>query len=263
MSTFDLGTLTSTPGSYDDFTVTPTDPTDVYEFNIASTSSINLSLNEISFNDDADLYLYRDSNGNGTFDDGLDEQVTSSLRTKFSNGAPYDDMINTRADAGTYFAVVKRYDLGSDGDITYELDLSATPTQPSLSSPPPNLLPYEVVVGHAGILPSSDRTFDGSVGDSNTADVYYFKIGDTSGRLNGIRLSGLSNDEGIDADIRLIQDSNNNRIVDPGEVIGSSTAGGNTEEWIPGDQLGRYVPYMLQVYQYSGNTDYKLTFDMA
>jgi hypothetical protein len=258
MSTSNLGTLTSTPRSYNDLTVTTSDPTDVYKFNITSTSSINLSLNEISWNDDADLYLYRDSNGNGSFDDGIDQEVTRSWRSNFSNGAPYDDMINTRANAGTYFAVVRHYASDSPDGATYDLDLSATPTQPSLSSPPPNLLPYEVFVGHAGNLQDSDQTFNGSVGDSNTADLYYFTLG-PGDHLNGIRLSGLS----ADADIRLIRDSNNNRIVDADEVIGSSTNGGNTEEWISGTQLQIGPTYLLQVYQYSSNTNYQLTFDVA
>lgn len=258
MSTFNLGTLSSTPRSYNNSTVTTSDPTDIYRFNITGTRNINLSLNEISFADDADLYLYQDSNGNGRFDAGVDREVARSTKGNFPNGVAYDDMINIQANAGTYFAVVERYAPGSSGSVTYDLDLSATPTQPLVSSPPPNLLPYEVFVGHAGNLQDSDQTINGSVGDSDTADVYYFTLG-PGDHLNGIRLSGLS----ADADIRLIQDNNNNRIVDPGEVIDSSAAGGNTQEWIPGDQLQIGQTYLLQVYQYSGNTNYQLTFDVA
>ncbi|MDZ8190006.1 MAG: hypothetical protein RMX96_34870 [Nostoc sp. ChiSLP02] len=87
--------------------------------NIDSTQNINLSLTNISANDDADLYLYQD-NGNGFFDAG-ERQVG------FSNtGSNRDDSLNLRANAGTYFAEVRRFSFGSSGDVSYDLALSAT-----------------------------------------------------------------------------------------------------------------------------------------
>ncbi len=256
MSTTNLNSLNSTPRTINDATLTTSEPTDIYRFQIAGTSSINLSLNEISSGDDADLFLYRDSNGNGSLDRGTDTFVSGSAKS--SN---LDDAINVQANAGTYFALVERFDPGSSGSVTYDLDLSATPLYPNSTDQAPNLLPQEFTVGHYGTLLSSDQTFSGSVGNNNTADVYYFQVGYSSGSLNGIRLSGLS----ADADIRLIRDSDGDHIVDQGEVIGSSTNGGSTEDWISGNQLQlqSYVPYMLEVYQFSGNTDYQLTFDVA
>lgn len=258
MSTINLGTLT-TPKSINDATVTTSDPTDISRFTITGTSSINLSLNEISAGDNANLFLYRDSNGNGRLDRSTDTLVSSSQK-EFNQ----DDAINVQANTGTYFSLVERYAPGSSGDITYDLDLSATPLYPVPADSPtqaPNLLPNEFTVGHFGILLSSDQTFNGSVGNNNTADVYSFQVGSTSGRLNGIRLSGLSED----ADIRLIQDSNRNHIVDQGEVIGFSTNASSTDDVILGNQLQlrNYVPYLLEVYQFSGNTNYQLTFDVA
>jgi len=123
MATSSLGTLTSTATSINDATVTPGDPTDVYRFRIAGTRDINLSLNEISFGDDADLRLYQDSNRNGRLDRTTDRFVTSS-----SDDSNRDDAINVEAGTGTYFAEVARYAPGSSGSVTYNLDLSTTPT---------------------------------------------------------------------------------------------------------------------------------------
>ncbi|MBD2000296.1 pre-peptidase C-terminal domain-containing protein [Leptolyngbya sp. FACHB-541] len=254
MSTSNLGTLRSTPRSKNDSTLTTSDPTDVYKFRLTGTSNINLSLNEISFGDDADLRLYRDSNRNGRLDirNGvvLDEEIASSV-----NSSNLDDAINVRANAGTYFARVERYALGSSGTVTYDLDLSATSPSPTAS--PSNLLPKEFTVGHAGTV-VRDQTYSDAVGDSDTADVYSFKLS-RNYRLDSINLSGLSDD----ADIRVIQDRNRNRIVDEGEVIASSTNGGSSMDSISAGQLRTGVNYFLQVYQYSGNTDYQLTFDVA
>ena len=122
MTTFnyDLGSLNSTPtqdGSY-----LQSGWSDVYEFDISGTRNINLSLNNISAGDDADLSLYRDSNGNGILDSG-DIRVSSSRL-----GGNSDDSINYRASSGTYFARVDYYDYGSNGRLDYDLDLSATYT---------------------------------------------------------------------------------------------------------------------------------------
>lgn len=257
MSTFNLGSLSSTPRSYNNSTVTTSDPTDIYRFNITGTRNINLSLNEISFADDADLYLYQDSNGNGRLDRNSDRLVGSS-RDSSNN----DDAINVRANTGTYFAVVERFAPGSSGSVTYDLDLSATPPAPTSS--PSNLLPQEVRVGDDSWSSlNQDKTFSGSIGGSNTVDTYFFYLARPSGFHLGsdtasITLSGLSNDPNVDIDIRLINDANENRIVDEGEVVASSTRGSSTDEFIGNIGAGNYY---LQVYQFSGNSDYTLSFD--
>lgn len=234
MANYDLGTLSSTPTSRNRYSVTPSDSTDVFEFDIYGNQNINLNLHNISPGGDADLRLYQDSNGNGRLDSG-DRLVRSSIR---SGNA--DDFINVRASTGTYFAQVSRYS-GSSSSVRYDLDLS--------SASPSNLLQKGVEVGNL----SRDRTYQGSVGNSDTSDIYAFSLGLYEG--TNIRLSGLSSD----ADVRVIRDANNNQIVDPGEVVGSSTRGGTLSELISG--LDRSGNYFLQVYQYSGNTNYRVTFD--
>ncbi|MEH1922310.1 PPC domain-containing protein [Nostoc sp.] len=244
MSTQFLGSLGSSVRSFNGFNVNAGDPTDVFRFSLGSTRNINLSLNNITAGDDADLTLFRDVNGNGILDatDRAFGFVANSRK-----GSNVDDSINLRANAGTYFAEVQRYAPGSNGAVFYDLDLSAT--TPTSTSDYSNLLPKEFVVGNL----TSDVTRFGNINNNNTADVYSFSLGLFKG-VN-ISLTGLS----ADADIRLIRDSNNNQIVDPGEEVARSIRGGNTSELISNITLSGN--YYLQVNQYIGSTNYAVTFD--
>jgi hypothetical protein len=233
-ATYDVGTLGSSPISRNRFNVSATDPSDVFEFDITGTRTINLSLNRISRGDDVDLRLYRD-NGNGVFDAG------DRLIARSSNGSNRDDIINYRAARGTYFAEARRF--SGFGSATYDLDLSATFGRAS------NLLAAEVQVGNL----SRDLTRVGTVSSVDTTDTYAFSLGRFEG-VN-IRLSGLSRD----ADIRVIRDRNNNGVVDSGEVVGSSTRSGTAVDSINNITLSGN--YFLQVYQFSSNTAYRVTFD--
>ncbi|OKH39616.1 hypothetical protein NIES2119_04895 [[Phormidium ambiguum] IAM M-71] len=247
-TTYSLGTLINTPTQRETY-LNDYYTQDVYSFRINSTSSVNLNLHNITAGDDADLRLFRDINNNGVFDSSSDVFILDSRRTGNS-----DDSINYRVVAGNYLAVVDRYAPGSQGRLDYHLDLSATPTPPS-STTAPNLLD----------LPSDGNYFidlnrawhwelTNAVGDSDTVDTLAFSLGNYRGAT--INLSGLSND----ADIRLIRDFNRNRIVDPGEVVvnGSSNNAGTASEFLRLEDTGYYF---LQVYQYSGNTNYKLNVD--
>ncbi|MBD2774257.1 PPC domain-containing protein [Iningainema tapete] len=219
-------------------TVTEAEPTNVYQFNLESPDNINLALTRITEGDDVDMQLYRDTNGNGDLDVGVDEFVSGSYR-----GGNADDSINVADQpAGIYFAQVYRFGPGSSGDASYRLSLS--------TADPSNLLPIETQVGD--LSPSENRTFYGFVGNSDTSDVYAFSLGFFE-RTN-IRLDELNSD----ADIEVIHDSNRNRIVDEGEVLLRSTRGGISPDTITLDDAG---DYFLQVYQFSGDTSYTLTFE--
>lgn len=245
MSQVNLGSLTSTPqlGSLHQLTIA--ESTDVFQFSVGSSSSnINLALKNISSGDDADLRLYRDSNNNGVLDSS-DQLIKSS--TYSSN---HDEAINVQAQAaGTYFAQVSRYAGGSSGNVSYNLFLSSTSV-----SQPSNLLSHEIEVGSL-TKPSSwieNRAFSGRVDSTNTSDIYHFGVDRTS--ILTLRLDGLIND----ADIRLINDSNRNGVVDQGEVLGTSNNNGITSEAIsatlqPGND------YYVEVYQFSGDTTYNLS----
>ena len=226
------GTLSDTPitrtGAVDTL-----EPNDVFQFNINGTRDINLSLTNIRAGGDADLYLYRD-NGDGVFNPSNDQFISSSIR-----GGNQDDAINTQAQGGTYFAEVHRF---AGSNVSYNLALSSTPV-----SSPSNLLPREVDLGN--LSGTGNRNLSGNIGNSNTSDVYHFSIG--SNENVNINLTGLSND----ADIRLISDNNRNRIVDSGEEISRSARGSSNSENL---SINRAGDYLLQVYQFAGNTAYNL-----
>ncbi|MDZ8089706.1 MAG: PPC domain-containing protein [Nostoc sp. DedQUE12b] len=238
MALFNLGTIGTTPVVRNNFTLTTSDPTDVFQFRIGSTKNINLTVTDISVGD-PELLLFRD-NGNGIFD-ANDQSV--DLSTRSSNR---DESINNQENTGTYFAQVIR-GAASSGTISYDFAVSAT--TPNSTSDLSNLLPKEVELGNL----SADINQFGSVADFDTADVYQFSLGSFEG-VN-ITLSGLTSD----ADIRLIQDFNNNRIVDANEVVASSTRGGTTSDVI--SNITSSGNYFLQVNQFIGNTSFNLTFD--
>ncbi|MDZ8136807.1 MAG: PPC domain-containing protein [Nostoc sp. DedQUE04] len=239
MTNFNLGTLSSTPSH---FSFETPDPTDVYQFQISSTRNVNLSLNEISAGDDSDLRLFRDVNSNGILDaaDRANGLVASSR-----NGSNFDESINVRANAGTYFAEVSRF--SGSGAVTYDLDWSATIPNSTLDFN--NLLPKEFELGDL----SGDIARTGFISDNNTADVYHFSLGSFEG-VN-ITLSGLSND----ADIRLIRDFNRNGRVEVGEEIARSINSGITSDII--SNIKDAGDYFLQVDQFKGSTNYTLSFD--
>lgn len=237
-ATYDVGDITASTVQRNNYNVTAGDPTDTFEFRITGTRNINLSLHDISAGDDADLRLYRDSNLNGIFD------ASDALLSTASAGSNRDDIINYNGTAGTYFAQVSRYAPGSTGGVGYDLDLSTSPSRTGS-----NLLAREVVVGNL----TSDRVLTGGVGNTDTTDTYSFSL--STYRGVNIRLDRLS----ADADIRLIQDVNNNGIVDAGDELRRSSRGGTNADSINGFDLSGN--YFLQVYQYSGDTSYRVTFD--
>ncbi|MEH2210967.1 PPC domain-containing protein [Nostoc sp.] len=246
MALFDLGTLGSTPVVKNNFDLTTSDTTDVFQFKTIGGKNINLSLTDISAGDDADIRLFKDANNNGVLDD-FDRKVGLVS----NHGSNQDEAINFKTSSGTFFAEVSRFAPGSSGNVSYDLALSATAPAGTfpISASSSNLLPKEFVLGHL----SGNVTRTGNISNTNATDVYSFSLGFREGV--DIRLDGLS----TDADIRVIRDSNNNRIVDAGEVIGSSTNAGITSELIsnintPGD-------YFLQVTEFTGATNYNVAFN--
>lgn len=215
---WNLGSI-SNQQSFNNF-VGNNDTNDYFRISIGANSNLNLSLTGLSA--DLDLQLL-DSNG---------AVISSSTR-----GSTNDESINLSSlAAGDYYVRVYQY----SGDSNYSLRLSNTK--------PSNLLPIETNLGTL----SGTRTFSDTVGNTDTTDTYRFSLGATSTTFN-ITLTGLS----ADADVRLIQDTNNNGFVDAGEAINTSSYGGTTSEWI-----GRALSagnYLVQVSQYSGNTNYHLS----
>jgi hypothetical protein len=228
MAEFNLGTLSNTPIIASNF-VGNSDTQDTFSFSLDDTGTINLALTGLST--DADVQLYRDNNNNGVIDVDTDTYITGSFR-----GGSSDDTINVESQAaGDYLVQVYQF----SGDTKYDLRLSTTSTYA-----PSNLLPTETEVG----ILSGTQTFNDSVGENDTADVYHFIL--DSARDFSLSLTGLSSD----ADVRLIRDSNSNLAVDEGEVIASSTAGSTFSESI--NQFLTAGEYFVEVYQFTPNTDF-------
>ncbi|HAX77145.1 MAG TPA: hypothetical protein DCY88_15250 [Cyanobacteria bacterium UBA11372] len=221
---YNVGTLTATPRVLTD-SVTSTD-IDYYKFTLSAASNFNLSMTGMSA--DADVQLFA---SNGT------TQLNYSTRAGSA-----DEAINHTLGAGTYYVKVYPY---QGANTAYTLRLSAT--SPSPTSSPSNLLPTETNIGTL----IGTRIFSDSVSNTDTADVYRFSLSAT--RNINLTLAGL----GADADVRLIRDVNNNGIVDTGDELNRSQISGTPAEWIS-RSLGA-GNYFVQVYQYSGNTNYYLS----
>lgn len=205
-------------------------------FSLASTSNLNvfLDVDPQSEGADANLRVYQDTNNNGEFDSSIDRLIGSSTLSGDS-----DDSINLESvAAGNYIVEAYLY----SGDNT-NISLSLSTADPS------NVLPNEVEVGTLNGI----QTFSGFVGSTDTADVYHFSLGTAIDF--SLSLTNLS----ADADVRLIQDTNSNGTVDVdlGEVIASSTFGSTTSDEISAS-LAPGENYFVQVYQYSGDTNYTL-----
>jgi hypothetical protein len=223
-SAYDVGTLSATPTALVDRLSSVT-PTDYYLFSLRQTSNFNLALTGLTANANVQL---------------ISQNGTVINRSGQANLA--DEAINQTLEAGTYYVRIFQ----ESGDTSYELKLSATPTSPA--DTPSNLLPTEFDLGTLG---NAAINLEKSVSNTNTADVYRFNL-HTEGSLS-VSLLGLS----ADADVRLVQDTNNNGIVDPGEEIARSQNRDTLAEaiGIPTLEAGTYF---AQVYQYSGNADYTL-----
>ena len=233
---YDLGSLDNQPQQRQDYLTENLYENDVYEFDTNGSRNINLSLTSLESGDDADLYLYEDSNSNGILDE--DDYVLSS--SVIANGV---DTINYQANEGTYFARVSYFGSESDDRIDYTLELSAdiTDTESSIDK-------------DFGLsLFGEQAAFEtGNINDQNTSDTYAVSV--VPGEVIDITLAGLSSD----ADLRVVQDTNQNDIVDEGQIYASGTSPGSNTEIVSLNEPG---DYLVEVYQFSGDTDYTLQFD--
>lgn len=90
------------------------------------------------------------------------------------------------------------------------------------------------------------------VGSSDTSDLYSFTLS-SAGNIN-LALTDLS----TDADVRLYRDVNNNGLIDSSDTtIASSTRGSNYDDSINVESQAA-GQYLVQVYQFSGDTNYDL-----
>ena len=219
--------LTATPQTWSDW-VGATDIQDFYKFSLLGRSSLSASVSGLANN--ADLQLIRDVNGNGIVDSG--DIIGASANAGIS-----DETLNTYLDAGSYFLRIYQ----RSGDTNYTLSATAALL-------PADLAGNTLSTARSIALDSTVQTWNDSVNGGDTQDFYKFSISARSAVNLG--LAGLVNN----ADLDLIQDTNNNGLIDSGDTIASSKQSGTTNE-----SLLSYLDagtYFARIYQRSGDTAY-------
>lgn len=257
MSLTNIGTLiTSVPAHFQD-SVSNAEKEDVYKFTIADGAPLNLNIvvHDLSGKpiNTPTVQLFKDSDGDGKFDRSIDSSENF-------DSSELDRTINQQVSAETYFAVVAKSNYYHYSySETYGIDLSTTARPAPGNTIGSNLTGVENQLTFDGIKNNPS----GRIDNSNTSDMYALHMG--SNEIVTLKLDGLT----ADADLRVINDKNNNHIVEAGEVVASSIHSGNTSESItlstigvlPGDNqsVGAFPgDYFVEVSQFSGVTNYNL-----
>jgi subtilisin family serine protease len=203
---------------------------DYYHFYLNAVGPLNLALTQLTA--DLDLFVYYDRNSNGQID--TDEELGRSVRS-----GPQDESLNLQLlSAGSYFAKVVATGVSTSG---YTLSLS--------NRAPSDLLPVELDWGKLVGSRTQRLYYD----TTDTADVFRVEVTDAS--QIQINLINLTNN----ADVRLIQDLNNDRIITSNEVIASSVNPGVNPDSIR-RSLTAGVYYVQVVNQNAASTlDFSIT----
>jgi hypothetical protein len=222
-SALDAGTLNGVNRSYQG-SLSKRDTADLYRFTLDNSGSVNLNLRNASRN--AEMQLF-DSNGS---------QISSGTS------------IRSALAAGTYFARVS-----GSSKAKYSLDLSATggfvdtpiDNTPSPTGDPGNFL-RNAEQRNSPNFSRQERV------DWNDADDLYRISVNQSGVFTA-NLTGLTGD----ADVKLVQDKNNNGVIDSGETVAHQWERGTANESIR--QFINAGNYFVQVSSHKGSAaDYTL-----
>jgi hypothetical protein len=224
-------------------------PDQFYKIKFDGIGTLNVTLDNLTV--DANMRLIYDANNNGIIDAG--EVIATSTNT----GTTSESFNLSNLPAGTYYVDVYATNyvdsFGNKVNINtwYNLNTTLTVSAPSIGN---NLT---IVTYDFGTL--TPKVYDyyyyaeGFVGDSSIDDLSRFNFAGTTNLT--FNLTGLTDN----ADMSLIYDSNNNGLIDLGEVIATSTNLGNLSETITlsGLLAGNYYLY---VYRFAStvNTRYRL-----
>ncbi|HEY9622699.1 MAG TPA: FG-GAP-like repeat-containing protein [Crinalium sp.] len=224
------------------------DRNDFLRFTLDSRSSTNFALAQLK--SDVNLQLLNSSG---------QALVTSAQKGRRS------ESIKTTLETGTYY--LRIYPGSNNKSITnYRLSAFATPLP--VSTPTPTLTPIPtptpsiptdyagnaLSTAHAISVNSAINSYSDWIGDADTSDFYQFTT-DEGGALS-LTLSGLT----ADANVRLIQDVNNNGTVEESEILASSFNTGTTSKSLTHSITAD--TYFLQVLHGSGDTNYTLTLSL-
>jgi serine protease len=227
---YNLGTISNVTRTIRDFVGT-SDLSDLYAFQFASSSRTQISLSELS--GDADIRLIQDANNNGKI------ESNEVLRVSALAGTNTDRISLPSLIDGNYYLEVLSY----RGDTHYRLDISATPTL-DVGGTIATATELGIIAGKLGRSGSVDSGTD-------LADIYQFRTL-TDGDIQ-VDLTGLTRD----ADILLIQDTNNNQLIDATDTIARSVRAGTVADQILVNNL-RSGTYFVEVREYGGQSAYTL-----
>ena len=221
-----------------------------YKIKSDGIGTLNVTLDNLTA--DANMRLIYDANNNGIF------EPSEVIATSTNTGTASESFNLSNLAAGTYYIDVYATNyLDSFGNkvninTSYKLNITLTVSAPPIGN---NL---KIVSADFGTLTPKVYNYyyyaDGFVvGDSSIDDLFRFNFAGTTNLT--FNLTELTDN----ADMRLIYDSNNNDLIDPGEVIATSTNLGNLSETITlsGLLAGNYYLY---VYRFAStvNTRYRL-----
>jgi hypothetical protein len=225
-------------------------PDQFYKFKFDGIGTLNVTLDNLTA--DANMRLIYDANSNGIIDAG--EVIATSTNT----GTTSESFNFSNLAAGTYYVDVyatnyldsfgNRFHINTSYNLNFNnLTASAPPIGNNLTT---------VTYDFGNLSPGWYAAWNacvGFVGDSRIDDLFRFNFAGTTNLT--FNLTELTDN----ADMRLIYDSNNNGLIDPGEVIATSTNLGNLSETITlsGLLAGNYYLY---VYRFAAtvNTRYRL-----
>ncbi|MGD1872070.1 MAG: pre-peptidase C-terminal domain-containing protein [Mastigocoleus sp.] len=218
------------------------DTSDYYKFSISDRAHFKTSLKDLSAN--ANIRLL-DSKG-------------FTIATSIHNGIN-NESISKILDKGDYYIRVYAY-----GEVFTEYNLSITENAvETLVETPDNQENVSILESpdleklgifsseNVEVLEFTEFSKSGKFDSENIEDIYRFQI-----QESGIFTANLEKLTG-DADIRLIQDINNNDAIDTGEILAWETERGNVNESIRSFlEIGTYY---LQVFSYNNQlADYSV-----
>lgn len=227
-------------GTAKEFNITPSiqiftdsvsnlDTNDYYRFSLSNRSSFQLKLDGLTANANVQLL-----NSTG-----------SIIQTSSKTGTAAESISRT-LDAGNYY--IRVYPSSSRISTSYNLQTSATAIETT-----PTTTPSTELGNTLGTAEVRTAVFSQSeqVSASDRNDFYRFNVSESG--IFQANLTGLTGD----ADVRLIQDSNNNGSIDQGEVRGWQWERGTQSESIR--SFLNSGTYFLQVMSYnSQSADYNV-----
>jgi len=217
--------------------VSTEDTDDFYRFQLNDFSELTLFLDEQTAN--SQVYLIQDVNGNGLVDG--DEVIVGSE----SQGA-YREYINRTLTPGTYFIRVAH----AMGPGSYYLWMENNPITPPAQTAGNSL----ATAKDLGVLNGWQQEAGLVTGNNEGGDrnhLYRFNLESASD------VTILLDEMSANADIRLVQDRNNNGQIEPEEIIAIAAATGASPEQISQSNLAPGT-YYVWVSQTQGNTAYQL-----